>query len=116
MQTLAGEGFAKVVRAGTHAVLRSQETLDRINVFPVADADTGANLVATLTAATSALGDNSPAAIGSAARLVADAALGGRSGQLGGHLRPVSRWSCGRAGEQERGGHQGVRARGHGRG
>ena len=83
MQTLAGEGFAKVVRAGTHAVLRSQETLDRINVFPVADADTGANLVATLTAATSALGDGSPAAIGSAARLVADAALAGARGNSG---------------------------------
>ena len=71
------------MRAGTHAVLRSQETLDRINVFPVADADTGANLVATLTAATSALGDGSPAAIGSAARLVADAALAGARGNSG---------------------------------
>ena len=32
-------------------MVKEQATLDRINVFPVADADTGANLAATLTAA-----------------------------------------------------------------
>jgi DegV family protein with EDD domain len=64
-------------------VLRSQEILDRINVFPVADADTGANLVATLSAASGALGRTPPAAIGSAARMVADAALIGARGNSG---------------------------------
>jgi uncharacterized protein len=64
-------------------VLRSQEILDRINVFPVADADTGANLVATLSAASAALGGTPPVAIGSVARMVADAALVGARGNSG---------------------------------
>jgi len=72
-----------VVRAGTHAVLRSQATLDRINVFPVADADTGANLVATLTAAAAGLGRHAPMGIDEASRLVADAALRGARGNSG---------------------------------
>jgi uncharacterized protein len=83
LQTLTGESFARVVRAGTYSVLRSQEVLDRINVFPVADADTGANLVATLSAASAALGKAPPSAIGAAARLVADAALTGARGNSG---------------------------------
>lgn len=83
MLSLAGDGFAQVVRAGTHAVLRSQATLDRINVFPVADADTGANLVATLTAAAAGLGRHAPAGIDEASRMVADAALRGARGNSG---------------------------------
>lgn len=71
------------MRAGTYAVLRSQDALDRINVFPVADADTGANLVATLTAASAALGKNPPSDIGPASRLAADAALIGARGNSG---------------------------------
>jgi DegV family protein with EDD domain len=71
------------VRSGTYGVLRSQEILNRINVFPVADADTGANLVATLSAASAALGRTPPAGIGSAARAVADAALIGARGNSG---------------------------------
>ena len=45
-----------MMRAGALAVMREQETLNRINVFPVPDADTGANLAATLRAAAAALG------------------------------------------------------------
>jgi uncharacterized protein len=64
-------------------VLRAQVLLDRINVFPVADADTGANLVATLGAASAALGKTPPASVSAAARLVADAALVGARGNSG---------------------------------
>lgn len=83
METLTGQGFAQILRSGTHAVLRTQDILDRINVFPVADADTGANLAATLSAAASGLGRTPPAAIGSAARVAADAALIGARGNSG---------------------------------
>ena len=48
MRALDGAVFSRVVRAGALAVMRQQEALNHINVFPVRDADTGANLAATL--------------------------------------------------------------------
>ena len=69
VHTLDGHGFAQVVHAGTLAVVRECDTLDRINVFPVADADTGANLAATLRAASARLGTGAPSRIGDAARV-----------------------------------------------
>ena len=51
VRTLDGTVFSRVLRAGALAVVREQEALDRMNVFPVRDADTGANLAATLRAA-----------------------------------------------------------------
>jgi uncharacterized protein len=80
---LGGRTFAKIVRAGALAVAREQEQLNRINVFPVRDADTGFNLAATLRAAAARLGDDSPTEIGAAARLAADAALDGARGNSG---------------------------------
>ena len=80
---LSGRTFAQVVRAGALAVAREQETLNRINVFPVRDADTGFNLAATLRAAAARLGDDSPEDVGAAARVAADAALDGARGNSG---------------------------------
>jgi uncharacterized protein len=81
--TLSGETFSRVVRAGALAVVREQETLNRINVFPVRDADTGANLAATLKAAASRLGSAAPDTVGDAARVAADGALDGARGNSG---------------------------------
>ena len=83
VNSLSGHGFADSLRAGAYAVVKGQATLDRINVFPVADADTGANLAATLTAAAAGLGRTPPAGIGMAARMAADAALIGARGNSG---------------------------------
>ena len=83
MHQLSGHSFADSVRSGAYAVVKGQATLDRINVFPVADADTGANLAATLTAAAAGLGRTPPAGIGMAARMAADAALVGARGNSG---------------------------------
>ena len=80
---LSGEVFSRVVRAGALAVVREQETLNRINVFPVRDADTGANLAATLKAAASRLGSAAPDSVGDAARVAADGALDGARGNSG---------------------------------
>lgn len=81
--TVNGPRFARALRAGTWAVLREQETLNRINVFPVADADTGANLAATLRAATAALLPARTLTIGQSVRAAADAALDGARGNSG---------------------------------
>jgi dihydroxyacetone kinase-like predicted kinase len=83
VETLTGQVFARVVQSGAYAVTRAQDALDRINVFPVADADTGANLAATLSAAAAGLGRNPPIAVGAAARVAADAALIGARGNSG---------------------------------
>ncbi|MCX6363148.1 MAG: DegV family EDD domain-containing protein [Actinobacteria bacterium] len=72
-----------MLRAGALAVVREQESLNRINVFPVRDADTGANLAATLKAAAARLGSASPDGVGAAARVAADGALDGARGNSG---------------------------------
>ena len=83
VHSLDGNGFAQALHAGTLAVVAECDNLDRINVFPVADADTGANLAATLRAASARLGAGAPSRIGDAARLAAEAALDGARGNSG---------------------------------
>ena len=83
VRTLNGPAFSRVLRAGALAVVREQESLNRINVFPVRDADTGANLAATLKAAASRLGSAAPDGVGAAARVAADGALDGARGNSG---------------------------------
>jgi dihydroxyacetone kinase-like predicted kinase len=48
---LQGEMLATALRSGIHRVIQEQELLNRINVFPVADGDTGTNLSLSLGAA-----------------------------------------------------------------
>jgi hypothetical protein len=83
VDSLDGKVFSRVLRAGALAVVREQESLNRINVFPVRDADTGANLAATLKAAAARLGSVAPAGVGAAARAAADGALDGARGNSG---------------------------------
>ena len=83
MRTLDGGGFAAALHAGTLAVVQASDHLDRINVFPVADADTGANMAATLQAASERLRAGTPSGVGEAVRLAADGALDGARGNSG---------------------------------
>ena len=71
------------MRAGALAVVREQETLNRINVFPVPDADTGTNLASTLRAAAAALMTPTELTVGQTVRTAADAALDGARGNSG---------------------------------
>ncbi len=80
---LTGPRLARALRAGALAVVREQETLNRINVFPVPDADTGANLASTLRAAAAALSTPTELTVGQTARAAADAALDGARGNSG---------------------------------
>jgi DegV family protein with EDD domain len=81
--TLNGPRFARALRAGTLAVVREQETLNRINVFPVPDADTGANLAATLRSAATAILHRPNLTVGQTVRAAADGALDGARGNSG---------------------------------
>jgi hypothetical protein len=60
VRTLNGTAFSRVLRAGALAVVREQESLNRINVFPVRDADTGVDLATTLKAAAASLSRFAP--------------------------------------------------------
>ena len=64
-------------------MVQRRDHLDRINVFPVADADTGANMAATLGAASARLRSTPRSGIGEAVRLAADGALDGARGNSG---------------------------------
>jgi len=83
VQVLTGPRLARALRAGALAVVREQETLNRINVFPVPDADTGANLASTLRAAAAALTTPRGITVAQTARTAADAALDGARGNSG---------------------------------
>ena len=80
---LDGEQLARGLRAGIHRLLLQQEHLDRINVFPVADGDTGTNLAITLRAVLPVLQDSPPAHAGQLLTRAADAALDGARGNSG---------------------------------
>ncbi|MFQ6006362.1 MAG: DegV family protein [Woeseia sp.] len=71
------------MRSGIHRVISEQETLNRINVFPVADGDTGTNMSLSLGAALGALTAPGRKHLGSLLASVADAMLDGARGNSG---------------------------------
>ncbi|MEM1263184.1 MAG: DegV family protein [Pseudomonadota bacterium] len=75
--------FADALLAGIHRVVISQESLNRINVFPVADGDTGTNLALTLLSARAALERHRGDTVGQLLERVADALLDGARGNSG---------------------------------
>ncbi|MBS0376020.1 MAG: DegV family EDD domain-containing protein [Proteobacteria bacterium] len=83
MPRLDAVELGRALRAGIHRVLERQEHLDRINVFPVPDGDTGTNLAITLSAMLAALRRPAPAHAGRLLTEIADAALDGARGNSG---------------------------------
>lgn len=75
--------FANAFRSGIHRVVSSQELLNRINVFPVADGDTGTNLSLTLGAVLPVLERVSGREIRESLADIADALLDGARGNSG---------------------------------
>ena len=78
-----GESFACALQSGIHRVIGEQEVLNRINVFPVADGDTGTNLTLSLGAVLGLLTKPGPKHLGSMLAKVADALLDGARGNSG---------------------------------
>jgi DegV family protein with EDD domain len=71
------------LRAGIHRVLGEQDLLNRINVFPVADSDTGTNLALSLGATLGILNRPGEKHLGTLLASVADALLDGSRGNSG---------------------------------
>jgi hypothetical protein len=80
---LRGTELANALRAGIHRLISREEFINKINVFPVPDGDTGTNLALTLQAVLAALRKASDAHAGQTLTRVADAALDGARGNSG---------------------------------
>jgi hypothetical protein len=80
---LNGARLSRLLRAGIQRLLADQEHLNRINVFPVADGDTGTNMALTMGAVLASLRRGGDDHAGSTLTRVADAALDGARGNSG---------------------------------
>ena len=80
---LDGYRLRLALQAGVHQLLRRQQHLNKINVFPVADGDTGTNLSLTLHAMLGGLQTRPERHAGRALARVADAGLDGARGNSG---------------------------------
>ncbi|HEX7046250.1 MAG TPA: DegV family protein [Gammaproteobacteria bacterium] len=78
-----GVGLRRALQAGIHRVISRQEHLNKINVFPVPDGDTGTNIAFTLNAVLAGLSANVERHVGKLLTAVADAALDGARGNSG---------------------------------
>ena len=80
---LDGDNFADALVSGIHRVIGDQEVLNRINVFPVADGDTGTNLSLSLGAALELLQQPGEKHLGTLLAALADTLLDGARGNSG---------------------------------
>lgn len=82
VSVLDGRSLLRGVRAGAQRVHGRIEALNRINVYPVADGDTGTNLAYTMRAMVDGVGDGSSHA-GEVLRALAERAIDGARGNSG---------------------------------
>ena len=80
---LDGAALAAALRTGIHRLISREEVINKINVFPVPDGDTGTNLALTLQAVLAALRAGPESHAGQLLTRVADAALDGARGNSG---------------------------------
>ena len=80
---LHGDGFAAALQSGIHRVIERQDNLNAINVFPVADGDTGTNLSLSLGSALQTLAKPGEKHLGTLLAAVADDLLDGSRGNSG---------------------------------
>ncbi|NNC76366.1 MAG: DegV family EDD domain-containing protein [Woeseiaceae bacterium] len=78
-----GDALATALASGIHSLINQQDLLNRINVFPVADGDTGTNLSLSLGSALPILADGADHHLGTMLAAVADALLDGSRGNSG---------------------------------
>lgn len=80
---LDGDAFADALVSGIHRVIADQDFLNRINVFPIADGDTGTNLSLSLGSAFAVLKRPGEKHLGTLLASIADALLDGARGNSG---------------------------------
>lgn len=80
---LTGSALRKMILAGGHKVIETQDELNQINVFPVPDGDTGSNMAALFESITQQLKNTSSETINDITEEAANAALNGARGNSG---------------------------------
>lgn len=80
---LNGARLSRLLRAGIQRLIADQEHLNRINVFPVPDGDTGTNMALTMSAVLASLRRGEDDHAGTTLTRAADAALDGARGNSG---------------------------------
>jgi hypothetical protein len=80
---LDGNRLSRAVIAGAHFVAERAEALNKINVFPVADGDTGTNVASTLQKIAAGISRVRQRHIGEMSKALADQAIGGARGNSG---------------------------------
>ena len=80
---LRAPALRRALIAGARMVIADRETLNRINVFPVADGDTGSNMAFTLGSVLSGALSRRSAGVGELMRQVAEDAIDGGRGNSG---------------------------------
>ncbi len=83
LHDLHGATFASALRSGIHRVILEQDFLNRINVFPVADGDTGTNLSLSLGAALNTISNRESQPLGTLLAALADVLLDSARGNSG---------------------------------
>jgi DegV family protein with EDD domain len=83
IQYIDGQRLKRAVIAGGRRLLQYTDQLNRINVFPVADSDTGTNMAGTIVAVIQGLSTVSDRSVAVTSRVAADAALMGARGNSG---------------------------------
>lgn len=97
-----GDALAAALTSGIHRVIAEQELLNSINVFPVADSDTGTNLSLSLGSALGLLGAPGEKHLGTLLAGFADALLDGARGNSGAILAQFFQGMSDSAGETTR--------------
>ena len=80
---LDGNRLSRAVIAGAHFVAERAEALNKINVFPVADGDTGTNVASTLQKIAAGIARLRQRHLGRMSKALADQAVGGARGNSG---------------------------------
>jgi dihydroxyacetone kinase-like predicted kinase len=80
---LDADSLAEALRSGIHRVILEQEELNRINVFPVADGDTGTNLSMSLGSVLQTLSRPGPGHMGRLLMAISDELLDSARGNSG---------------------------------
>ena len=80
---LDGDDLASALVSGIHRILEKQEVLNHINIFPVADGDTGTNLALTMGAILGVLNASGQKHLGTMLAAIADVLLDNSRGNSG---------------------------------
>lgn len=83
MQRVSGYGMRRALIAGIHRVIAKRDEINKINVFPVPDGDTGTNLAFTLAAVLNGVKVAKLASAGEVLRRAAAEAIDGARGNSG---------------------------------